>query len=236
MYNNARNRNMEQGLLIVVDGPSASGKNSIIAQALKDLKTLGIKSVSIEETKDPIYDREKILEAKQYGDRKVAQAIINERRKIYEEKIIPQILNGNIVIANRGEPTTLAYQTTKQEITMEDVWNMHRQQNIPLPDLIVITNCSVIEAIRRENLRTSPEEKDKKFMSGKFTPHQSGAGFTTDRKAIHENYKKVKDFLEQKGIDVIYLETDTMTISEESQKIVSFIQHRIGVGFIEKNI
>ncbi|MDO8583498.1 MAG: hypothetical protein Q7R51_03125 [bacterium] len=207
---------MEHGILIIIDGPSASGKDSIIEQVLKDLKNLGIKSISIEETKEENYDRKKILEAKQHGDKEVAEAIISERKRIYETKIIPQLFTGNVVITNRGEPTTLTYQTIKNELSMEGVWNMHRQNNIPLPDLVVITNCSVKEAIKREQSRNSPEDKDKKFMSGKFT--------TDNRQPIHDNYKKVKTFLEQKRINVIYLDTDTMTIPEESQRIVGFIE------------
>ena len=56
---------------IVVDGPSASGKDSIIEQVLKDLKTLGIKSVSLEETKEKDYDRKKILMAKKMETKKL---------------------------------------------------------------------------------------------------------------------------------------------------------------------
>lgn len=206
----------KKGLFIVVDGPSASGKDSIIRQVLKNLNRLGLKAVSIEETKEENYDRKKILLAKELGDKKVAEAIIEERRKLYSAKVIPQLKNGVFVIANRGEPTTLSYQTIKKEIDMKDVWNMHRQQNILLPDLVVITNCNVQEALRREKLRKpSAEEKDKNFMSGKFT---------SARKQIHDKYKKVKDFLEKKEIFVIYLNTDTMKMPQESKIIIDYIK------------
>lgn len=211
-----------KGLLIVVDGPSASGKDSIIGQVLKDLDKLKIKAVSIEETKEKNYNRKKILGVKELGDKEVAKTILNERKKIYEEKVISQLSNGIIVIANRGEPTTLAYQTLKNEISMEDVWNMHRAQNIPLSDLAVITNCSVEEAIRRESERElSKEEKDRKLMSGKFTKD------INKRKQIHANYEKVKKFLERKGLFVIYLNTDIMKVSEESKMIIDYIKNKL---------
>ena len=131
------------------------------------------------------------------------------------------------MIANRGEPSTLSYQTLN-ELTANDVWALHRRENLTLPSLVVITNCSVEEAIRREGLRKiSFEEKDKSFLSGKFTPHHNGAGFTSleKRKLIHANYKKAKDFLKKNGLPVIYLDTDSMNVPEESKKIVSFIKN-----------
>lgn len=209
----------KKGLFIAVDGPSASGKDTIIKHILKDLNKLKINVISIEETKEANYDRKKILLAKTKGDKELSKTIINERKKIYQEKVIPQFHNGIIIIANRGEPSTLSYQTLKNEITMDEIWNMHRQQNILLPDLVVITNCSVKEAIRREKLRKqSLEEKDKNFLSGKFT---------SARKQIHINYQNVKDFLKRKRLAVIYLKTDTMNISKESHRIVNFIKNKI---------
>lgn len=207
---------MQKGLFIVIDGPSGSGKNSIIQQVLKDLDKLNIKVVCIEETKEKNYNREKILEAKKLGDNEITKAILNERKKIYREKVIPHLSN-KLIIANRGEPSTLAYQTLKNEITMEDIWDMHRIQNIPIPNLIVIANCSPDEAIRRENLRiTSSEEKGKKSMSGKFS--------NNDRQLIHDNYENVNNFLKEKGVNLIYLNTDILNISEESKRIVEFIK------------
>lgn len=214
---------INKGLFIIVDGPSGSGKDSIISEVQKKLNKLNIKTIAIEETKEKSYDGQKILAAKKYGDRKVAEAIINERQKLYQIKVMPQLLTNHFVIANRGESTTLGYQTLKNEISMEAVWNMHRNKNIPLPDLVVITNCSVKEAMRRESLRElSSEEKDKKFMSGKFTKDNY-----EKRKQIHNSYEKVRNFLEKKGLFVIYLNADTMAVPEESRLIVNYIEKKL---------
>lgn len=216
---------MKKGLFILVDGPSASGKDSIINQLLKDLEKLNLKADSIEETKEKNYDREKILLAKEKGDKEAASVIINQRKKLYQEIVMPTLLK-KIVIANRGETTTLAYQTLNNELTMQNVWDMHRNQNIPLPSLVVITNCSVKEAIRREKLRKpSLEEKDGKFMSGKFTIDSKKMGFE-NRTRVHEAYEKVKNFLEEKGVPVTYLNTDNMNIPQEAESILNFITSR----------
>mgnify|MGYP001603853938 CR=1 FL=1 len=87
---------MQKGLFIVVDGPSASGKDTIITQVIKDLKDIGLESVAIEETKDEKYDRKKILLAKEQGDEKIARTIIQERKRIYQAKVIPQLQEGAI--------------------------------------------------------------------------------------------------------------------------------------------
>ena len=219
---------MKKGLFIVVDGPSASGKDSIIRQVLKDLKRLNLKTISIEETKEKKYDRKRILLAKKRGDKAVAKTIINERKELYLEKVIPQLSKGTIVIANRGEPSTLNYQTLKGELTMKDAWNMHRKQNIPLPNLVVITNWTVLEALRREGLRKpSFEEKDKSFLSGKFTMSDLQEKSLEKRRRIHKSYEKVKNFLNKKGLFVIYLNTDNMNVPQESENIVNFIRKNL---------
>jgi len=219
---------MKKGLFIVVDGPSASGKDSIIRQVLKDLKRLNLKTISIEETKEKKYDRKRILLAKKRGDKAVAKTIINERKKLYLEKVMPQLSKGTFVIANRGEPSTLSYQTLKGELTMKDAWNMHRKQNIPLPNLVVITNCTVLEALRREGLRKpSFEEKDKSFLSGKFTMSDLQEKSLEKRRRIHKSYEKVKNFLNKKGLFVIYLNTDNMNVPQESENIVNFIRKNL---------
>ena len=214
-----------KGLFVVVDGPSSSGKDSIIKQVLKDLKNLNIKAVSIEETKEKNYNRKRILSSKKQRDKKLAESILKERKKIYLERVLPFLAKGVIVIANRGEPTTLAYQTLRDEISMEAIWKMHRVKNIPLPDLVIIANCSVEEAIRRESQRElSDEEKDKKFMSGKFTDNNYAK-----RKQIHASYEKVKNFLEDKGLIVIYLNIDTMEVAGESEIIVECIEKKLNL-------
>ncbi|OGH24184.1 MAG: hypothetical protein A3B47_04965 [Candidatus Levybacteria bacterium RIFCSPLOWO2_01_FULL_39_24] len=211
-----------KGLFIVIDGPSASGKDSIIKQVLKDLSELGVKALSIEETKEKNYNRKKILKEKNKGNQEVARAIIDERKKLYQAKVIPQLESGTLVIANRGEPSTLIYQTFENQITMEEIWNMHRNETMLIPDLIVIVNCSVGEALRRESsMKISDENKDENSMSGKFTKDFER------RKQIHAKFEKVRNFLERKKLLVIYLRTDIMDIQEESQKVVNFIKNKL---------
>lgn len=210
-------------MFIIVDGPSASGKDSIIKQLVLDLTTADRHVIAFEETKETTYDRKKILDAKKHGDTAVAQAIIAERKKLYLQKVTPYLEPKTIIIANRGEPSTLAYQTAKNEISMEDVWQMHRNHGITLPDLVVITNCSPEEAARREKARgDSVHEKDSTSLSGKFTLSLENS--LEKRRKIHKQYEMVVDFLTKKGIHVLYINTDTMNIIQESNAILEVVK------------
>lgn len=206
---------MNKALFVVIDGPSGSGKDSVVKNLTEDLNKINIKAFTIEETKEKTYNREKILQAVKIGDKKTAESIISERKKLYSAIVAPKLLKGICVIANRGEPSTLAYQTLKQQITQEDVWTMHRNADILLPDLIVILNCEPQEALRRQKLRQSLAEKDKKFLSGKFSSR---------RQHVHVNYTRLKNFLKNKGLAVLYLKNDKITIDKQSEIIIKKIK------------
>ena len=44
------------------------------------------------------------------------------------------------------------------------------------------------------------------------------------RKLIHANYENVKNFLNKKGLNVIYINTDSMDVPKACRRIVSFIK------------
>jgi len=74
--------------------------------------------------------------------------------------------------------------------------------------------------IRHEIYEVIEVRKDKSFLSGKFTSLEK-------RKRIHANYKKTRDFLNKKGLSVIYLDTDKMNVREVCKRIVNFIKNKI---------
>ena len=223
------------GSLIIIDGPSGSGKDSLIAALFKRLSNSQVYVVDEE-----VLDRDRryeIITAKDRGkarggsgDREMAAVLIAHRARVYRDHLIPRLKDGRTVIANRGEPATLAYQTARGELTMDDVWNMHRRIGIPTPDLVVLTTCSPRTAIMREQGdKTAPsirtEKESGRGLSGKVT-QEAGASETEKlarRELIHAQYETAQRFLKRKRVPVLSLNTEKMTVSAEVEAVVELL-------------
>ena len=216
-------------MLIVVDGPSGTGKNTLVRRLVPELHNkTGLHVFSLEENKFYSNNGKTILEARESGkakggngDREMADAFARERSRIFTEHKVDSDIN----IANRGEVTTLAYQTVRGEISMEEVWQMHRKAGIPKPDLVVVTNCTPETALKRLYHREASSGIESGPLSGKVTIEAGASGEEQleRRRTIHEQYREVKNFLEAKGINVLELDTEIMSISEEVEKVVEAI-------------
>ena len=104
---------------------------------------------------------------------------------------------------------------------MQEVWDLHRDNDIALADLVVITNCSVKEAIARESQRGTITSTQRE-LQGKFTTvsNHLPENAVKKREKIHTQYKAVKKFLEKEGVPVLDLDTDLLSISGEVRKIL----------------
>ena len=228
----SRNR----GYLIVVDGPSGSGKNTLIDALTQKLLELGISAIQISE--EELDDkREEILIARDRGkssggsgDKEMAEALIDHRCDIYRKTVEPSLIKGNILIANRGESATLAYQTARGEMTMTDVWNQHREKGVPTPDLVVITTCSAETSLKREEADRKVSAVRRESESGKGLSGKVSTEIGTNesdklqrREMIYKQFEITKVFLEGKGINVLYLNTENMSVLEEIHEVLRFL-------------
>lgn len=216
----------EKVTLVVVDGPSASGKDALIESLVDGFETRKSHFFRLSEDKlDP--DRDAIKKARDMGkrkggmgDREMAAVITSHRAQIYRRELtrLAQGSSHTTVLANRGLPATLAYQTLRGEVTMDEVWNDHQQQKIPNPDLVVITNCRPETAHIREESRNTIGSG----LSGSVTRE---SGTTADetfrrRRNLHQNFRRVTEFLREKSLPVIELDTDYLTLEEETNIIL----------------
>jgi len=224
------------GYLIIVYGPSGSGKNSLIDALGQKLLALGISAIQISEEElddkrqEILIARERGISSGGSGDRQMAEVLIDHRHDIYRKNVEPSLIKGNFVIANRGEPATLAYQTARGEITMTDVWNQHREKGVPTPDLVVITTCSAETSLKREEAdrkvsAVRRESESGRGLSGKVST-EIGASEPDKferREMIHKQFEITKVFLEGKGINVLYLNTENTSVSEEIHEVLRFL-------------
>lgn len=228
--------NQEIPPFIVFDGPSGTGKGTLIPLVETALKSYGLNpSIFVEEEADK--NRAEILEARNRGksaggagDREMAEILVRHRQELYEKIVVPALLDGQIVLADRGEPATLAYQTVKGELTMNEVWGMHRNQQIRLPDSVVLTLCSPETALHREKQDRTASTLRQQIESGKGLSGKVSSDPAADRetklksrRAIHSNYEVAAKFLSDKGIPVLTLDTERMTPDEELSQVVGFL-------------
>ena len=154
-------------------------------------------------------------------------ALIAHRADIYREHVEAKLEKGMVVIANRGEPATLAYQTARKEIGMEEVWSMRRESGIRKPGLVVLTICSPNIAADREKTDSSYARREREGgggLSGKIT-RESGLKnneMLERRRKIHKQYILAGRFLREKGTPVLTLDTEKMNVDEEANLALTF--------------
>lgn len=228
--------NQEISHFIVFDGPSGTGKGTLIPLVKTDLKSRGFNPfIFVEEGADK--NRTEILEARNRrkqaggtGDREMAEVLVLHRSTLYQQFVSPAIFDGKIVLADRGEPATLAYQTAKGELTMDEVWRMHREQKIRLPDAVVLTLCLPETALYREEQDRTASTLRQQMESGKGLSGKVSSDPEADRQTklksravIHSQYEIAAQFLSDKGVPVLTLDTERMVPEEELSQVLGFL-------------
>lgn len=223
-----------KGLLVVVDGPSGAGKDTLITKLSKKEIFGRTPVVLTEETLDP--NREAILEARSLGkarggtgDTEMALTIVRHREQIYKAYFDPVFEQDGVVLANRGEPATMAYQTYKKELSIKQVWEIHRGFKIRIPDFVVLALCMPETAVAREqnsNSNIRREQESGSGLSGKVS-HESGDSLAAEierRREILLQYAHASEFLRERGVKVLTLFTDKMSTGREVKAVLSFLE------------
>jgi len=226
----------KEGFLIVVDGPSGSGKDSLLNALVVQFHSLGLPAFCFSE-EEVDEKRNEVLEARRKGrerggtgDLEMAIVLVEHRKEIYQGIVEPRVQKKEIVLANRGESATLAYQTARGDLTMEEIWNRHRDEGIKIPNLVVLTICSVetleqrLEVDRVESVIRREREAGG-TLSGKITEERgaSEAEKIERRRRILEQYEETARFLERKGVPVLVLNTEKMSVEEEVETVLDYL-------------
>jgi len=207
------------GYLILIDGPSGVGKSSLTKKLAQSLRAL--RFFVAEFSEDAADNRRgQIVEARLSGanDYQLADLFTQHRMEIYQRVVFPALENFDFVILDRGEPSTMVYQTMRKEMTIEEVFNQHRLHEIKIPDLIVILVCQPeMASFRKESEGQVRQEREAgNNLKGKFTKDSE------TQRVICRQYCEVFEFLKSRT-NAILIENDNLSIDQEVSLILKKI-------------
>jgi thymidylate kinase len=216
---------MQRGKFMIIDGPSGSGKSALIGALCQELTARDKTYLFIAEHHDPRCHTEEIARAQKEkrDDAYIASLFIQARKTYYADIVSPMLAHGTLVIANRGEPSTLAYQTRDHTTTIAELYARHRELHIPAPDHAIITLCHPEISYARQVARHDVREAHEKKLSGKFSHAESHEDAMNTIKQITSRYEEVVNFLQGIGIETTVIHTDQLSLVDEVAMVMKII-------------
>lgn len=154
---------MEQGLFIVIEGIDGTGKSTQAKRLGEWFESQGREVVISREPTDGPWGR-KLRESAATGrlsPQDELQYFLNDRRQHVEEKILPALAEGKVVILDRYYFSTMAYQGARG-FDPGTIRSMN-EAFAPVPDLLLILDLDVETAHQRIGHRgDSANEFEKK--------------------------------------------------------------------------
>jgi dTMP kinase len=195
------------GIFLMVDGIDGAGKSTIVRTWINHLKDKGnlvlnlkdywsrnefpskkkIKKHDVVVSAEPTsiwtgsaIRQELIQDKSDYPTKTIAQAFALDRFVLYKKVILPALQEGKIVLQDRGVSTSLCYQSLESDLSIKQIaaieGNKFTLNN--LPDLLLITDVDIKEALGRLDDRT--DKKDNSEFERKKFLQQARAKFLSD--------------------------------------------------------
>jgi len=142
-----------KGKLICIEGIDGSGKTTQVNLLAKALRGRGYDVVILREPTDGVYGRKirKMIEEGKTDPEELFKLFLKDRKENIEKNILPALKNGKIVIMDRYYISTLVYQS---EVGIERILEAHEKISAPKPDLVIILDIPVDEALRRLKVKS----------------------------------------------------------------------------------
>ena len=214
-----------EGKLIVIDGPSGTGKDTVCPFVVRVLNAYYFH----EEQSD---SKRGEIAAVRNNDLLAATRLVSHRLDLYRQFVIPKLSQGIDVIANRGEISTIVYQTRKNQLSMEEVWQMHRQAEIRIPDIVVILACSREVALARieadlESGSARKETERGSGLGGKFSTSEgdSHAEKMAKMEVVYRQYQAAAAFLVGKGVETLVVNTENISPQQVAANLIASLNH-----------
>lgn len=151
------------GLFVVFEGIDGCGKTTQIGEVERTIRQWN-KYQDIVLTREPTYKADELRRRlttetdPMANAQRMAQLFISDRKTHYQKDILSDIWNGRVVLCDRYAMSTLAYQSV-QGVPMESLVKMHREAEIPAPDITFYLTLSAEEAASRRSGRGEQREK-----------------------------------------------------------------------------
>jgi dTMP kinase len=129
-------------MFIVMEGGEGVGKSTQVARLAARLRAAGH---AVDETREPggteagAAVREKLLHGDAIDAETELQLMLEDRRLHVEQRIVPNLARGTIVVSDRFSPSTLAYQGVARSMGVEEVERRCTLATGGLePDLVIV--------------------------------------------------------------------------------------------------
>lgn len=182
---------MDMGLFVTFEGIDGCGKSTQIKLLHKNLIDHGYQVILTREPGGtPISEKIRSLilgvENDSMSTRCELLLYLAARAQHVDEKIIPEMLKGKIVLSDRYEEATFAYQGFGREVGLDTIMPINSYATSGLtPDLTFIFDISLEESERRfkksGKVKDRMELNDKKFYKRIMRGYQDRATMNPDR-------------------------------------------------------
>ncbi len=120
----------EKGLFISFEGAEGSGKSTQIQKLQKHFESLSLPCLLLREPGGTSFG-EKLRAAILSQDSKLHPmaetfVFLASRAQLLEEKILPQLAQGGVVLLDRYIDSTLVYQALARQESIEKIWTLHQ--------------------------------------------------------------------------------------------------------------
>ncbi len=187
---------MTRGKFVTFEGPDGSGKTSVI-QAIFDY--ISIKGHSVYKTREPGGNgsviaeeiRELILDVRHTNMDPWTEAFLyaGARRQHLTEVILPQLVQGSIVLCDRFVDSSLVYQGVARGLTIDKVKELNKlavQGNMPELTLLIDVPAEIgLERIYRAKDNRQFDRLDQESLEFHATVRDAFLSLAAEEKRIH---------------------------------------------------
>jgi dTMP kinase len=194
---------MQPGSFIVFEGPNGVGKSTIMNTVCDQLNFMHVSHVR---TKEPTTSELGVFIRKnqdKYSKEVLACLVAANRYEHLQTVVTPGIQAGNVVLCDRYFPSSLVYQLI-DGLELSFVEGLNQQ--------ILVPHLTIFLTAKEEVVKTRLRERDQLTR------------FERDQKKEIQLYQEAQALLENKGWNILSIDTGRQTVSAIAELIVQEIK------------